>query len=45
MKLVADIDPEFSVDYSAVDPRLEAARRESMAFLRRALTAETKETK
>ena len=45
VRLVADIDTEFTVDYGTVDQRLEAARRESMAFLRGALTAETKEPK
>lgn len=37
VKLVADIDPEYGVDYAAVDRRMEAARQESMAFLVNAL--------
>lgn len=42
VKLVADIDPDFAVDYETVDTRLENARTDSMAFLRQALNGDTK---
>lgn len=37
VKLVADIDPAFAVDYDTVDHRLEAARQTSREFLHSAL--------
>lgn len=40
VKLVADIDPAFGVDYTEVDARLEDARRSSVEFLREALNTE-----
>ena len=40
VKLVADIDPDFAVDYETVDTRLAQARRSSMEFLASALKGE-----
>lgn len=37
VKLVADIDPDFAVEYGNVDARLEDARADSMAFVHQAL--------
>ena len=42
VKMVADIDPNFAVDYDAVDARLESARRDSLEFLQTALTSDEK---
>lgn len=39
VKMTADIDPDFAVDYDTVDARLESARRKSREFLRNALFA------
>lgn len=39
VKMTADIDLDFHVDYEAVDARLESARRASLAFLKEALFA------
>jgi hypothetical protein len=40
VKMVADIDPDFGIDYAAVTPRLEEARAASRAFLRAALNGD-----
>ena len=40
VKMVADIDPDFGIDYAAVAPRLEEARSSSRAFLRAALNGD-----
>ena len=40
VKMVADIEPEFAVDYAHVDVCLEKARTDSMEFLSKALAAE-----
>lgn len=40
VKMVADIDPDFGIDYAAVAPRLEEARAASVAFLRAALNGD-----
>lgn len=40
VKLVADIDPDFAVEYTDVNSRLETARAESIAFLRQALNGD-----
>ncbi len=40
VKMVADIDPAFGVDYAEVDTRLGSARADSMAFLRQALNGD-----
>lgn len=42
VKLVADIDPDFPVDYETVDTRLENARTDSIVFLRQILNGDAK---